>query len=142
MSCWGDNEFGQLGLGGTVKPKNAVPPAPQQTGAQDRPTEVPGLTGVSALALGRDHACGIIPGGMVSCWGSDDRQALGRGSPPNILGPQPMRVIHPPPKPAPETSCVPARRSRGGPSPSAGTTTNRVWTSSSHASQRRMGNPS
>lgn len=102
VSCWGDNEFGQLGLGTTVKPKNAVPPAPQQTGAQDRPTEVPGLTGVSALALGRDHACGIIPGGMVSCWGSDDRQALGRGSPPNILGPQPMRVIHPPPKPAPE----------------------------------------
>ena len=101
VACWGDNEFGQLGTGPAVKPKVTVPAAPQQTGAQDRPSEVVGLSGGELLALGRDHACAVLGDGGVSCWGSDAFQALGRASPPSAPPPKDgartmMVVITPP----------------------------------------------
>lgn len=101
VACWGDNEFGQLGTGPAVKPKVTVPAAPQQTGAQDRPSEVVGLSGGERLALGRDHACAVLGDGGVSCWGSDAFQALGRASPPSAPPPKDgartmMVVITPP----------------------------------------------
>lgn len=102
VSCWGSNEFGQLGLGSATKPKNAVIASPSGTAAQDRPTEVSGLSGVMTLALGRDHACALHTNGTVSCWGSDSFQELGRGYPPAVPI-RPSMVIHPqPPPPKPK----------------------------------------
>ncbi len=94
VSCWGSNEFGQLGTGSATKPKVVVPAAPQQTGAQDRPSEVVSLGSAQSLALGRDHACATLSGGGVACWGSDAFQALGRGYPPPAPPPKPgMRTM-------------------------------------------------
>lgn len=62
VQCWGDNRLGQLGDGdgdGDGKPV-----------ARSTPAEVPGLTGgVRSLALGDDHACALMIGGGVKCWG-------------------------------------------------------------------------
>jgi alpha-tubulin suppressor-like RCC1 family protein len=70
VRCWGDNGFGQLGLGDT----------------QDRlaPTTVPGLLSVVGIAaggaLGSAHTCAVISDGTVRCWGSNGSGQLGTGN--------------------------------------------------------------
>ncbi len=63
VRCWGANAAGQLGNGLTL-------PSPT-------PVQVRGLSGVTALAAGRRHACAIAMG-HVWCWGANDRGQLGR----------------------------------------------------------------
>jgi alpha-tubulin suppressor-like RCC1 family protein len=63
---WGNTITGQLGgLGGPV--------------GQPRPVEVPGLTGVTALAAGATHAMALTADKKVFTWGDNDAGALGRG---------------------------------------------------------------
>lgn len=59
LKCWGQNTYGQLGIG----VKSAV---------YATPITVPGLTGVTAVALGRDHTCVIVSGGVVKCVGNSN----------------------------------------------------------------------
>jgi hypothetical protein len=65
--CWGANDEGQLGLGST---------GPFET----TPSQVPGLTGVSALAAGGEHTCARVTDGTVYCWGYNDLGQLGDGT--------------------------------------------------------------
>ena len=76
--CWGDNEFGQLGDGGTD-------PSP-------RPVAVIGESGtgrlrpISQIVTGFGHTCARLANGQVRCWGHNadaqvgqrDRQPRGR----------------------------------------------------------------
>ena len=67
VECWGDNAYGQLGDG---TPYNDS--APQQ---------VTGLSGgVTAIATGDQHACAILHGGSVECWGDDYYGQLGNNT--------------------------------------------------------------
>jgi alpha-tubulin suppressor-like RCC1 family protein len=71
VSCWGDNDLGQLGNGGTT-PSSA-------------PTLTSSLgTGRRAIALssGGYHTCAILDNGAVSCWGAGGRGQLGHGGSP------------------------------------------------------------
>jgi RHS repeat-associated protein len=73
VSCWGDNEFGQLGNGvaridGDSAPDIATPPDP---------IALPGPA-VSVTA-GSAHACVMLLGGSVSCWGRNDFGQTGGG---------------------------------------------------------------
>ncbi len=61
---WGDNDCGQLGLGTSVRIKPA-------------PTEVPGLSGVVAIAAGREHAMALTADGEVWAWGENSMGQLG-----------------------------------------------------------------
>ncbi len=63
VSCWGWNEFGQLGDGTTVMWSTT-------------PTDVVGLSGVDQVVAGGWHACARI-GGDVRCWGRNDSGQLG-----------------------------------------------------------------
>jgi len=67
-TCWGDNGWGQLGVGDT---------APRLV-----PTEVPGLSDVVEMALGTEMTCARTGSGDVSCWGRDDFAGTGPPSMP------------------------------------------------------------
>ena len=54
--CWGDNREGQLG-----------PAAPSSAHAV--PVIVSGISGVTSVAAGRDHACALTGDGRAYCWG-------------------------------------------------------------------------
>lgn len=68
VSCWGNNENGQLGIG--------------TTGAthQNTPQTVPGLVGVVDISAGARFACAARLDNTVVCWGSNSFGQLGDGS--------------------------------------------------------------
>ena len=72
--CWGDNTFGQLGIGSSV----AVPTPPQ-------PRLVSGNLVFAEIAAGYTHACGVTADKLAWCWGRAEdgahpgASALGNG---------------------------------------------------------------
>ena len=65
VSCWGRNEWGQLGLGdkkGRLKPEL-----------------VAGLEHITSLAVGDDHTCALRRDGVVYCWGKNLSGQIGDG---------------------------------------------------------------
>jgi alpha-tubulin suppressor-like RCC1 family protein len=72
-TCWGSNEFGQLGDGTTTD--------------RPAPVEVSGLdTGVTAISAGIAHTCAVAAGGAATCWGGN-LGALGDGTETDRLTP-------------------------------------------------------
>ncbi len=70
--CWGQNDQGQCGTGMTD--------AGFDNSDVMTPTQVQGLTGKALqIEAGTNHACALIEGGTVMCWGADDRGQLGQG---------------------------------------------------------------
>lgn len=65
--CWGSNYSGELGMGLTG-PRPLVP------------FDVVQLSGVTALAAGRNHTCALLEDGSVRCWGANHDGQLGRGT--------------------------------------------------------------
>lgn len=64
LYCWGANDYGQLGNGGTTE--------------RSRPTLV--TTGSwRSVAAGGEHTCAITTGDSLYCWGHNDFGQLGRG---------------------------------------------------------------
>ena len=73
VSCWGRNNDGQLGNGGTT---------PGVHSGLDLPTLTSSLgAGRTAVALssGGEHTCAILDNGSVSCWGINNHGQLGNG---------------------------------------------------------------
>ncbi len=62
ISCWGSNDYGQLG-DGTLEQKNV-------------PISVQGLTTVDTLSLGDTTTC-VTTNGKLYCWGSNEYGELG-----------------------------------------------------------------
>ena len=60
VSCWGDNQAGQLGL--PVEPTQSLHPVPEK---------IPGLTGVKQIAsAGAFFTCALWEDSSARCWGS------------------------------------------------------------------------
>ncbi len=71
LYCWGNNQYGQLGIGNTAN--------------QSTPVAVPGMSsGVTAVSLGQQNTCAIKDGGLW-CWGLNNNGQLGDGSTTNRL---------------------------------------------------------
>ena len=68
ISCWGENESGQLGNGefGTNLYSTV-------------PVRVQDITDAVAIGTGWEHTCAVHATGEVSCWGDNSRGELGNG---------------------------------------------------------------
>jgi hypothetical protein len=71
--CWGNNSSGQLGINSTTD--------------SHTPVQVPGLSGITQLALGWNHSCALRADGSVFCWGNNIYGQVGNGSFANALTP-------------------------------------------------------
>jgi alpha-tubulin suppressor-like RCC1 family protein len=88
VRCWGSNLNGALG-DGTQTPR--ATPAP-----------VVGLLGGAArVASGSGHACAVLAGGEVRCWGANDKGQLGNGGQDRQSEPVAVRAL---PGPAAEVA--------------------------------------
>jgi alpha-tubulin suppressor-like RCC1 family protein len=79
VRCWGNNNYGQLGLGHTdfVGRPSDVEAAPPVDLGRDRSTRAP--LRVSKLALGSEHSCALLTDGGIKCWGNAGAGRLGYG---------------------------------------------------------------
>jgi len=66
IKCWGDNYDGELGDG-------------SRTHLSRTPVAVRGITNARMISAGDGHACAVLSGGMIKCWGSDEYGELGNG---------------------------------------------------------------
>jgi alpha-tubulin suppressor-like RCC1 family protein len=75
--CWGDNTYGQLGMGATVPASN---PAPQLITTGVASTTDGNVTAAfTSIAAGDGYTCAII-NGTAACWGKNDVGQTGTGS--------------------------------------------------------------
>ena len=69
ISCWGSNQFGQLGNG---------------TNGEDADSSVPvrvnGITDATAITTGIYHSCALHQNGTITCWGNNGYGQLGNGT--------------------------------------------------------------
>lgn len=74
VSCWGNNAYGQLGIGSSVASKGKAL-------SELAPSYVSLGTGRTALsvAVGSNFTCTILDNGKVKCWGNNDYGQLGLG---------------------------------------------------------------
>jgi len=64
LECWGQNEYGQLGVGSTPPLDSTSPVAPN-------------LSNVVQVAAGTESTCALLTTGVVDCWGDDTYGELG-----------------------------------------------------------------
>ena len=68
VSCWGDNNRGQLGDGEFGRDLYS-----------SVPVEAAGITDAESVSAGWQHTCAVHATGEVSCWGDDTNGELGNG---------------------------------------------------------------
>ncbi len=73
VQCWGDNVYGQLGLGDRASRGDG----PGEMGADLPLVALPG--NAAALATGDRTTCAVLAGGSVACWGLNAFGQLGLG---------------------------------------------------------------
>ena len=73
VKCWGDNEFGQLGLGDTNDRG-----AESGSMGQNLPEVLLGSSAKTVTA-GETHSCALLNSGRVKCWGNNAVGQLGIG---------------------------------------------------------------
>lgn len=83
VSCWGRNDWRQLGLGDSATNDDV-----------SSPVAVSGLAGVKQVAAGESHTCALSSDGAhISCWGTNVSGALGRGT--RVTSAVPVKVALP-----------------------------------------------
>ena len=68
ITCWGNNEYGQLGNGQSGYGKDS-----------SVPVEVTGITDATQITAGDGHTCALRQTGTITCWGNNRYGQLGNG---------------------------------------------------------------
>lgn len=76
VKCWGDNQYGQLGLG-DEEPRGD---APGEMGAALPAVSLSTTQAATQIVAGGAHTCALLADGSVKCWGLNDSGQLGQGS--------------------------------------------------------------
>jgi alpha-tubulin suppressor-like RCC1 family protein len=76
VKCWGDNKYGQLGVGHTNAIINTAEAPDLNFGGQS----------VTDIAAGGQTACAVLANGSVKCWGRNQFGQLGLGHKNNLGG--------------------------------------------------------
>ena len=90
IKCWGDNQYGQLGIGSS----ESMGTKPGQMGEALKKVELGTDKKVKSIASGLNHVCAALVEGSVKCWGQNLDGTLGlgdngdRGSLPEHMGDQ------------------------------------------------------
>ncbi|CAE7229411.1 MEP1 [Symbiodinium sp. CCMP2592] len=89
VKCWGRNDYGQLGSGSTTDVGRLAADMGDNLPAVDLGTSEGAPLNAIYIAGGRYHACAILEGGGVKCWGyltdaSNSAASIGDG--PNEMG--------------------------------------------------------
>lgn len=80
VSCWGQNDWRQVGVGDNTPP-----------GSLSSPVQVEGLAGIKQVAAGQVHTCALGGDGKhIWCWGANTWGALGRGT--RVVADTPAKV--------------------------------------------------
>jgi alpha-tubulin suppressor-like RCC1 family protein len=82
VSCWGDNEFGELGNGSII----SAAPYGVDTAQTTKPLPHP----ATAIAAGGSFTCALLSDGSVWCWGYNQWGELGNGN--ETTSPNPVQV--------------------------------------------------
>lgn len=82
VSCWGVNDDGQLGAEATG-PQSCM--TIFDHACSSSPLQIPGITDAIDVSAGGAHACALMTGGGVKCWGGNYFGQLGNGS---LTGPE------------------------------------------------------
>ena len=85
--CWGQNTYGQLGLGTNyvLDENNPVP-------VMDGDGSTTPLANIVQVSAGENHTCALTSGGEVWCWGDGSSGRLGYSS--NFSTKYPVRVVN------------------------------------------------
>ena len=75
LKCWGDNQYGQLGLGHQDKVGDGPGEMGEALGAVDVGT---GRT-AKQVSAGGFHTCALLDDSSIKCWGRNDYGQLGQG---------------------------------------------------------------
>lgn len=73
--CWGDNSYGELGVGTFVGPESC-----HVDYCSTVPVAVLGGLTFRGVSVGFDHTCGVTASGAAYCWGLNGYGALGDGA--------------------------------------------------------------
>ena len=75
VKCWGDNVFGQLGLGDQITRGDD----PGELGAALPAVDLGPGRSATAVVASFQHTCAILDNGQVKCWGNNGDGQLGQG---------------------------------------------------------------
>ncbi len=75
IKCWGDNQFGQLGLGDTEARGDEA----AEVGEVLPTVDLGGTAAVAVLQIGFGSVCALLRDGRVKCWGANSHGELGLG---------------------------------------------------------------
>jgi alpha-tubulin suppressor-like RCC1 family protein len=101
VGCWGDNGWGELGDGTNFAAEDdpdrcADNPTPiGYPCGSATPVPVSGISDAVGVSGGQEHACAVLAGGTVECWGDNQVGELGEGTDtgPTQCGPYPCSRV-------------------------------------------------
>ena len=80
MFTFGQNKYGQLGLG-------------QTSSSVTMPTQLQTITEIVRVCSGRYHCAGVTSTGSLYMWGWGERGQLGQGDNSNMFTPSPVKEL-------------------------------------------------